>query len=743
MTPIANPTERQHPVDLRLAVPAGCAWIATAVVIGMPGVAVIALAVSWLAAGALAFIAPRIALAAGAIALCLTSIAIHEPGRHLPDPRGPGDVIATTTETLGPGQRQFEANVGSVPVLVFSEPPGDRVPIGSTIELIGTAQPADPGDDRAYLFFANSPPEVLAGPPWYLHWADALRERVVEVARDLPGDGGDLLGGLAIGDDSAVSDDLDTAMKSSSLSHLTAVSGANCAIVIGLVMLAGAAIGVPRWLRVAASVTVLVGFVVLVTPEPSVLRAAVMATLVLVALARGRPLRGVPVLALATIGLLVLDPWLARSYGFVLSVLATAGLLVLAAPLASALERWLPRWLALVIAVPLAAQVACQPIILLLDASIPTYGVVANVLAAPAAPVATVVGLAACVALAVAPPVGVLLAHLAWLPSAWIAGVAQFFADAPLARLPWPSGWLGVVTLVVVGALVVAAARYRPAGLALLLVAVAYLGLAGGSRITQQLTRPHDWQIAACDVGQGDAMVVRSADRVALIDTGPEAAPLMRCLDELGVGSIDLLVLTHFDLDHVGGVAAVTGRVQRVIVGPADERGNGLLADLRDGGALIETASRGLVGELGELRWRVLWPTARPAGIEPGNDASVTMAFDGVGACAAGCLSSLFLGDLGEASQDAVMRAGPVPEVDVVKVSHHGSSDQSERLYHRVSAAVGVVGVGEGNGYGHPTARILGILAASATSVTRTDDDGLVLLAPGGAGGTVTVWTER
>src|SRR5690606_39249834 len=135
-----------------------------------------------------------------------------------------------------------------------------------------------------------------------------------------------------------------------------------------------------------------VGFVVLVTPEPSVQRAAVMALAVLVASGSGRPVRGIPVLCLAVLGLLVVDPWLARSFGFVLSVLATGGLLVLAGPLAAAMARWMPRWLAVVIAVPAAAQVACQPVIVLLDAALPTYGVVANILAAPAAPIATVVG---------------------------------------------------------------------------------------------------------------------------------------------------------------------------------------------------------------------------------------------------------------------------------------------------------------------------------------------------------------
>jgi len=469
-----------------------------------------------------------------------------------------------------------------------------------------------------------------------------------------------------------------------------------------------------------------------------------MATLVLVALWRGRPVRGVPVLALATLTLLVMDPWLARNYGFVLSVLATGGLLMLAGPLARRLERWLPRWLAVVIAVPLAAQLACQPVIILLNASLPTYGVVANLLSGPLAPVATVVGLAACVLLVLVPPLGQLLCQLAWLPSAGIAGVAQFFAALPFAQLPWVPGWWGVVALTAVSALLVLSLHRRWAVGAVVVVLVAYGGLVGGARITVELTRPAHWQVAMCDVGQGDAAVVRSGGVIALIDTGPEPARLTACLTQLGIDRIDLLVLTHFDLDHVGGAPAVIGRVDRAFVGPSGGADNDrLVADLVAGGAQVEQVSRGPTGLLGELRWQVLWPPVRMAGIEPGNPASVTVAFEPVGECADGCLSSIFLGDLGEAVQDRLLDSGPLPRVDVVKVAHHGSSDQSEALYSRLGAVVGLIGVGADNGYGHPTDRLLDILARSGIAPLRTDQDGLILLAPGTTAGTVTVWTSR
>jgi competence protein ComEC len=194
----------------------------------------------------------------------------------------------------------------------------------------------------------------------------------------------------------------------------------------------------------------------------------------------------------------------------------------------------------------------------------------------------------------------------------------------------------------------------------------------------------------------------------------------------------------------VGGLEAVLGRIDRALVGPSGGADNDrLVADLAAAGALVQQVSRGPTGILGELRWHVLWPPSRLGDLQPGNAASVTIQFEPVGACQGGCLSSLFLGDLGEDSQARLLAANPLGTVDVVKVAHHGSADQSERLYARLGAVVGLIGVGADNGYGHPTDRLLELLARVGTQAERTDEHGLILLAPGVDGGTVTVWTQR
>ncbi|CAN5149039.1 ComEC/Rec2 family competence protein [soil metagenome] len=768
--------------DLRLLPAVAFAWLAAGVAIGVRDAGA-AVALAALASGGIAAVAvyvavvvvgrPRLravaavaALACVAAAVSLAAVAAsagsREPavlvdaadGRSVvldvavtgaaTDGRVPG-----TATLIGIGDQYYAV---SSPVLVFAEP-GDAViasvQIGDVMRVTGEVTLADAGEDVAFLVFARGDLQHVGQPPPLLAATDGIRAGFRQLAGSLPGDGGGLLPGLAIGDVWAVPPALNDAMKVSSLSHLTAVSGANCAVVVGLVFAATAALGGSRGVRVGAAAVALVGFVVLVTPGPSVIRAAVMAAVALLAIALGRPARGIPLLSVAVIGLLAFDPWLARSYGFALSVLATGGLLLLAGPLAGVLGRWLPRALALVVAVPIAAQLACQPVLLMLNPSLPLYGVIANMLAEPAAPIATVLGLLACLIAPLAPPIAMALAWLAWIPASWIAAVATFAAGLPGARSPWPVGALGIALLVVltVAALVAVLGTGPPplrraVRVVLAVALVAYLATLAGTKLVSDLTRPADWQYALCDVGQGDATVIRSAGRVALVDTGPKPAPLTACLDQLGIARIDLLVLTHYDLDHVGGVDAVVGRVDRVLVGPVSDAGDTALhTALAGGGAEVDEVARGEQGVLGDLDWQVLWPP--PRGVEPGNPASVTLWVTPGPACVTGCLSGILLGDLGEEPQDALLRAAHPLPVDVVKVAHHGSADQSPRLYEQLDATVGLIGVGADNGYGHPTDDLLGILAAVGTAAYRSDLDGLVLVAQGDQPGTVRVWTQK
>lgn len=620
--------------------------------------------------------------------------------------------------------------------------PARTAALGARLAFEARASALPGADEHAFRLRADGEVRVVAGPPGWLSWADALRQRFADAAARLDGDGAALVPGLAIGDTSAVGDELDVAMKASSLSHLTAVSGANCAIVTAAAFALAALLRLRRAGRVAFAAVALAGFIVLVTPQASVIRAGAMAVVVLLALVSGRPGGGVTALSIAVVGLLAFDPWLARDYGFALSAAATAGLLLLAAPLAAGLTRIMPGPLATVLALPLAAQLACQPILVLLDPAISVYGVPANLLAAPAAPVGTVVGLIGCLVLPVLPSVGMAFVQGAWVPASWIALVARGAAGLPGGRLPWIPDAAGALLLAGCTGLALWLALARPqrswlraSAAALLAVALAVpIGTATGGPLLGAATRPREWDVAACDIGQGDAVLIRSAGATALVDTGPEPAALDRCLALLGVGRIDLLVLTHWDLDHVGGADALTGRVDTVLHGPLDgERSSRVLDPLMRGGAESVEVVAGYHGELGEARWQVIWPKPRAI---PGNDSSVVLDLDAPG------YRAIFLGDLGEEAQSRLLRSAPVGHVDLVKVAHHGSADQSEALYRELAASVGIIGVGADNGYGHPTDRLLGILTATGTAAVRTDRSGTALLTAIGDGG-FRLWTER
>jgi len=619
----------------------------------------------------------------------------------------------------------------------------DGVEMGARLRVTGQAKAAEPSEQAGLVVF-GADAEVVRPASGIFAIAATTRADFVARATRLPEPGAGLLPGLAVGDTRAVSEELNDAMLASGLSHLTAVSGANCMIIVAAVFWLVSLAGGGRTLRVVLSLLALGAFVVLVTPEPSVVRAAVMAALAMLSILLGRPSAGLAMLSLAVCGLLIADPWFAASPGFALSAAATGALLVLSRPLLRGLGRWMPAPLALALSVPLAAQVVCGPIIALFSEQQSLVSVPANLIAEPAAPLATVIGLLACLTAAV-PPVADLLAAAAWLPAAWIDMTARISAALPGATVAVVAGPLAALVVGLLSAAVVivlvrpASRRLRTASAAVIVVALA---IAGGRMLLigplAPLTTPSEWSIAGCDIGQGDAVLIRSAGRTALIDTGPDPGALQECLAQTGTTRIDLLVLTHFDLDHVGGTPAVVGMVGTVLHGPvteADERR--MLARLASAGAALRDASAGMSGTLGDAQWRVLWPDADPVVFPSGNDASVVLEISG-----GGVPRTLLLGDLGAGSQRLVLSSGRIRGAfDVVKVAHHGSRDQEPALYAALRAPAALISVGEGNDYGHPRAETLALLDAAGSQALRTDQRGLVLL--GQRDGELLVWSTR
>ncbi len=694
-----------------------------------------------------------------------------DPQRLVPAGRG-GDRYAVRVDVDTVTARGLRSAV-DLPVLVLAPPAWSRLTAGQGVAFTGRLAPSEPGDEAAALVSALGPPSVTpASWPWRA--SDAVRAALRRACGGLPADAGGLLPSLVDGDTSGLPGPLQADLRAAGLTHLTAVSGANLTVVAEAVLWGASALRAPRLVRVPLMVVTLAAFVVLARPSPSVLRAAAMGAVGIVAATGGRPARGVPALGAAAVVLLTVDPWLARSAGFALSAVATAALLLLAPVWTRSLARRLPRALAVALAAPAAAQVACGPVTVLLQPVVSLVAVPANLLAEPVVAPATVAGVIAAVTGLAWPWGAHLVARLGALGTGWVAVVAHRGAALPLASVPWPPGLAGAALLAAAESVLVALTLAGPRGVlvsratprrALLVAAAgaAALALLAASRaaglglpgVSPGL--PRDWTIAMCDVGQGDATVLRSGpDRAVLVDTGPEPVLVDGCLGRLGVHHLDLVLLTHFHADHVGGLeGALHGRdARQVLVSPLAEPAENVAAVRRAtaaGRLPLAVAHVGEAGDAGTGVWRVRWRVlaASAAGADATgavgdgdgtvvNESSVAVTADVRGP--GGTLRAVLLGDLETQGQHALAErlaggaesvGGPV---DVVKVAHHGSAKQDPLLYRLLAPRVGLVGVGVGNDYGHPAPAALTLLASLGVRVLRTDTSGDLAVTPVGDG---------
>ncbi len=472
------------------------------------------------------------------------------------------------------------------------------------------------------------------------------------------------------------------AFQATGMTHLTAVSGSNVAIVCGLVLL------VARWCRAGPRLAALVaglaliGFVILVRPSPSVLRAGLMGAVALVALAASRPRAAIPALGGAVLILVLLDPALARSPGFALSVCATAGLLFLAPGWRDGLRRrGVPAGFAEALAVPAAAQAACAPVIAAMTATISLSAIPANLLAVPAIAPATVLGVIAAIVSPVCPPLAEWLAWLASWPARWLVEVAQAGAGIPGGTLPWPGGTSGGLLLAATLVALLVLGRRPAARRVILAVAAAIVLVTVPIRIVAPGWPPPGWVVVGCDVGQGDALVLRAGEGSAVVvDAGPEPGPVNACLRRLGVKVVPLVLLSHPHVDHVGGIEGVLRdrRVGAVVTGTVGEpsAGERLVAKAaRQRRVPTVAVTAGWEYRVGAVQLTVIGPERPFAGTrsDPNNNSLVVRAtVRGV--------SILLAGDAEEEAQRALVSAGADVPVDVLKVPHHGSA-YSDRTF--------------------------------------------------------------
>ncbi|SJZ55574.1 DNA polymerase III, delta subunit [Marinactinospora thermotolerans DSM 45154] len=766
--------DRSGPSDLRLCVPAAAVWLVTLLLSGCsPGVAasvgllliaavgscvpalrrpaveapaaLVAVTLLCSAGGALA-VAGRLSAVGGSP---VTALAAREgraefeavvtldprPRTGGPPVRGGSYVVEARTTWVSVAGRRVSSRVPVV--LLVSGPRWARLVPSQRVRAQARFLPADRGELVAALMAVHGPPRQVAPPSSAQEVAASARARLRAAASVLPEPERGLLPALVVGDVSQVPPTTRAHFEAAGMTHLLTVSGANLAVLTGAALALSRTLRLPRWCTVGASALMIAVFVLVARPEPSVLRAAFMGAIALVALALERERDGARALAAAVIGLVLFDPALARSPGFALSVLATGGIVVLAPRWR---ERWsdrLPAWSADALAVTLAAHVACLPLLAVVSAEVSWIAVPANLAVGPLVAVATVGGfLVAALALA-APP---LAAVAVWLPGmavAWINAVATAAARVPGGALPWRDDLYGALALAGV-TVVLLSTRGRTRRLlsaAAATVAVTVLPL----QCLAPAWPPAGWALVACDVGQGDALVLSAGTgRGIVVDAGADPAAVDRCLRDLRVREVPLLVLTHGDTDHVGGLDGVLDgrRVGTALVPPGFD--NDAASDALAAASIpLTTVTSGR--RFTEAGWtlEVLWPRSRDggnAGSVGSNDASVVLLARLSPPGRSGTpLRALLTGDIEESAQRALLGDPAIRGVDVLKTPHHGARTQEPAFLTAAAPRLTLTSVGAGNPYGHPDPATWRLLTSLTPASYRTDLHGDIAVLPGPA----------
>lgn len=602
----------------------------------------------------------------------------------------------------------------------------EKLKRGDSFEALAKLSPADPGRRsvmwvRPLIQLEALEASAVSGFP---AWVEEIRAIFGESASALPGDGPALLPGMVMGDRSGQDEALEKAMKDAGLAHLTAVSGANCSLILGFIALLLRSLRLPRWSVVVGCLLGLLAFVFIVYPEPSVVRAAVMGSIAAVAVFAGRARQALAALGVSVTLLLVLDPYFGSEPAFQLSVCATAGIVVIGRPLAKLLAHNMPEWLGQALAVALAAQIACLPVLTLLAPQFSTWSTIANIVVGPLIPFITVLGTLALLLGAVSPMLQVPLVWVAGLLSAAVGELGRWFAQLPFAVLEWPSGPPGAFVAVAVTALTAFGLWNvrRPFVRALLLTgsfAVLVAALVPVSKFAS--ANVGEWDIAMCDVGQGDGFVIKTGERQAIVvDSGPEPELMDLCLTQLGIDTVPVFFVTHLHADHAGGIGGVLKdrKVDMVLYSTAEPNGlTGASSQL----PVIQKAHAGESGFLGAVSWTVIAP-AEKALTE--NDASLVVHFK------VSDWSFLTTGDIESDAMSAVIRDAPESTLvtDILKVSHHGAKNGGTAILQESKPKLALISVGADNTYGHPSPNIMEKLSQLQIPVARTDQDGLVLL---------------
>lgn len=660
---------------------------------------------------------PRLAEQGGA--RTVAAVVVHEPrpiatGWH---------VMVRVTSVEGTRTRERAA----LTLDADAAPP----PLGSRWDVRASARPLPEGGYGRWLSRQHASVvldvrtwEPAGSPGWLAAASEHVRARIRAAAtRHLADRTGGLLVGFVSGDTRLLPEDDQAAMRATSLTHLTAVSGANVAIVVGGVLMFLGALRVgARWRRRIVAVTI-VAFALLTRFEPSVLRAGSMALLVLLVGARGMPRDTRHALCGAVLLLVLLDPRLAGSLGLLLSATATAGVLLIAPLVEQRLTR-LPRRLRAVTSISIGAQVAVVPLLLTTFGEVPLASVPANVVAVPAAAFAAILSFLGSLLAIVHVDLGA--------PLFWLAGGPAHVVLAAAHGFDGMGGTAEVARPVTVVALLAGCAwLLAPSGTrsARSLAALTVVGVLTAAAPQLGGVLPHrHMTVTAIDVGQGDAFLIETPETRILVDAGGDDTAA-RWLRRNGRRHLDLVVVTHPHLDHIGGVLEILRQVAvdavwyRPVPTALPEAAE-VLAVAQDRGVPIRDPVEGEVVPVGDTIVEVLHPPlGRPYRWSESelNDTSLVIRVTHDGR------RVLATGDIEVAAQKYLLTTSPdALAAELLTVPHHGAGTTDPEILTAVSPDVALISVGRDNPYGHPHPDTIVTLEMLGADVRRTDLDGTV-----------------
>jgi competence protein ComEC len=572
-------------------------------------------------------------------------------------------------------------------------------------------------------------------------WLDSLRAfrawALDNVERSFPEPEASLAAGVLIGEQRTMPDALTEALRRTGTTHLVVVSGQNIAIVTGTVvaLLAG---WIPRRRAGVVALLMLPCYILLVGGGAPVERAAIMAVGIACAAMLGRRTPGWILLAYATALMLALDPGLATDVSFQLSAAATAGILLIAPPVADRatqlVERirggTLLRVLAEAAAVSVAAAIAVAPVQTAVFGAASLIQVPANALVAPLYG-GTVFFALLGATLGWLPPVAMMLELAgAHVPAAFIAMV-QVMARVPGATASVSAPLAVGVAWYTAAAVLAWALQRRPAERLHLggpsIGSTTAIGVvSAGLWVSALAPAPALPSVTVLDVGQGLAVLIEDRDAAVLVDAGPPDDTVLAALGRVGMpGALDAVVITHSDTDHAGGLHALRSRVgvNRVLAGTEDAR----LGDTQR----IDIGDRIRVGA--QTAIEVLGPPVAvvPASLDGDNNRSLVLMVT------IGERRILLPADIQGGAETWLVDSGYDLRADAVVIPHHGARTSSTQPFvGAVASSVAIVSVGERNTYGHPAAETLA--RYSTSTIYRTDHHGDVTLRSDG----VRLWAE-